>query len=242
MRNTLLFSKQTPNIAPHKSCAGAAGRLKRSQGGMTLVEVLVAMFVLAVGVLALLATQLRTVSSVREAESQTIVAQAVQNLIEGMQLNPTLSAATGANAGNTGWTRKRYDDMSARAPGSSGPLSYRNAGPVRRCSDSSRAWYKPDTSTALNKRQLLEDHLCRFENSLFNALPNTDIRYVICNDTSNNEMTVNNGTVNNNCTGKDGDPLVVKVLWQIDNEKQAEGALKSNGSKLVYTYQARIPD
>ena len=56
------------------------GRLKTSsisfskpyQSGMTLIEVLVAMFVLAIGVLALLAIQLRTVSSVREAEGQTI--------------------------------------------------------------------------------------------------------------------------------------------------------------------------
>ena len=49
------------------------GRLKTKQSGMTLIEVLVAMFVLALGVLALLAVQLRAVSGVREAESQTIV-------------------------------------------------------------------------------------------------------------------------------------------------------------------------
>lgn len=47
------------------------GRLKTSstsstpklQSGMTLIEVLIAMFVLAIGVLALLAVQLRTVST-----------------------------------------------------------------------------------------------------------------------------------------------------------------------------------
>ena len=72
------------------------GRLKTSsisfskpyQSGMTLIEVLVAMFVLAIGVLALLAIQLRTVSSVREAEGQTIVSQLTQNLVEGMLINP----------------------------------------------------------------------------------------------------------------------------------------------------------
>ena len=78
------------------------GRLKTSstsftpklQSGMTLIEVLIAMFVLAIGVLALLAVQLRTVSSVRESENQTAVAQITQNLIEGMLINPTLSEET----------------------------------------------------------------------------------------------------------------------------------------------------
>ena len=63
---------------------------KPYQSGMTLIEVLVAMFVLAIGVLALLAIQLRTVSSVREAEGQTIVSQLTQNLVEGMLINPRL--------------------------------------------------------------------------------------------------------------------------------------------------------
>ena len=63
---------------------------KPNQAGMTLIEVLVAMFVLAIGVLALLAIQLRTVSSVREAEGQTIVSQLTQNLVEGMLINPRL--------------------------------------------------------------------------------------------------------------------------------------------------------
>ena len=72
------------------------GRLKsmHTQQGMTLLEVLVSIIILTLGVLALLATQLKTVSGVREAEQQTIVAQAAQNLIEGMLINPTLSPAT----------------------------------------------------------------------------------------------------------------------------------------------------
>ena len=64
------------------------------QHGMTIIEVLVSMMILALGVLALLATQLRTAAGVREAEQQTIVSQEVQNLIEGMLANPTLSPST----------------------------------------------------------------------------------------------------------------------------------------------------
>ncbi|CKL10661.1 type IV pilus biogenesis protein PilI [Neisseria meningitidis] len=59
-------------------------RLKDSQSGMALIEVLVAMLVLTIGILALLSVQLRTVASVREAETQTIVSQITQNLMEGI--------------------------------------------------------------------------------------------------------------------------------------------------------------
>ena len=72
---------------------------KPYQSGMTLIEVLVAMFVLAIGVLALLAIQLRTVSSVREAEGQTIVSQLTQNLVEGMLINPRLEKCETHQAG-----------------------------------------------------------------------------------------------------------------------------------------------
>ena len=61
------------NKTSYKYPFAGKGRLKTKQSGMTLIEVLVAMFVLALGVLALLAVQLRAVSGVREAESQTIV-------------------------------------------------------------------------------------------------------------------------------------------------------------------------
>ena len=67
-------------------------RLKNPQSGMTLIEVLVAMFVLTIGILALLSVQLRTVTSVREAETQTIVSQITQNLMEGMLINPTIGS------------------------------------------------------------------------------------------------------------------------------------------------------
>lgn len=75
------------------------------QQGFALIEVLISVVVLALGILALLATQLRSVGSVREAETQTIAAQAAQNLIEGMTANPQLELA-----GSDGvWTKKKYD-------------------------------------------------------------------------------------------------------------------------------------
>ena len=73
------------------------------QQGFALIEVLISVVVLALGILALLATQLRSVGSVRDAETQTIAAQAAQNLIEGMTANPKLELT------NDKWTIKKYD-------------------------------------------------------------------------------------------------------------------------------------
>ena len=73
------------------------------QQGFALIEVLISVVVLALGILALLATQLRSVGSVREAETQTIAAQAAQNLIEGMTANPKLELTDDKR------TIKKYD-------------------------------------------------------------------------------------------------------------------------------------
>ena len=74
------------------------------QQGFAVIEVLISVVVLALGILALLATQLRSVGSVRDAETQSIAAQAAQNLIEGMTANPKLELVN-----DTKWTKKKYD-------------------------------------------------------------------------------------------------------------------------------------
>ncbi len=252
MRKTLYPNHSYTNAAIRIS-AGNKGRLKQNQSGMTLVEVLVAMFVLAVGVLALLATQLRTVSSVREAESQTVVAQAVQNLMEGMQINPTLCVKDDTRSecrnkvnNNTpeGWVVKSYDNHLAQLPGNQ-TLSYRFRNPikVRTCNQSGLC--KSDDSSALNKRQILDDHLGRFENSLASALSNAEAWYIICNDNSGQDMTISGTVVTQHCSNGANHPLVIKVLWQIDTEKNNEDTLTSNAgdnNKLVFTYQVRMSD
>ena len=241
------------------------GRLKTGQQGMTLVEVLVSMFVLAVGVLALLATQLRTVASVQEAESQTIVAQAVQNLTESMMINPTLcskedqgdSRCSGKVNAQTpdNWVVKSYDNDKMFVDGNAGAISYRFSNPtkVRNCSQSN--YCKPPTSASLNKRELLEDHLGRFEESLSNSLPNANTWYIICNDDSGNDMWMPDppdpgDKPRHECSGGANHPLVIKVLWEIEVEIEEEKlkelkdsrTLKSNGKKIVYTYQARLAE
>lgn len=240
------------NVSNKNIIKPKTGRLKKNQRGMTLVEVLVSMFVLAVGVLALLATQLRTVASVQEAESQTVVAQAVQNLMESMLINPTLcskddkddSRCAGKVDDNTpeNWVVKSYDNQKIFVDNNPNAISYRFSNPikVRNCSKSN--WCRPD-SKSLNKREILEDHLARFEDSVFRALPNANAWYIICNDNSGKDMTISGSSVTHHCSGNESHPFVIKVLWEMEAEKIKDNkALTQNNKKIVYTYQARLAE
>ena len=208
------------------------GRLKTSstsftpklQSGMTLIEVLIAMFVLAIGVLALLAVQLRTVSNVRESENQTTVAQITQNLIEGMLINPTLSEETDTAGDKTSRYKKSYD---AYITSSSEQLK-----------DSKQTNEFKDKMT---KAQLAQAQIAQFKADLAKALPEAQVFSTICKDSSGAEPTYENG-FNAKCDGK-GDTTIVKVLWLQDvEEENTSKNLNTSGHHVVYTYQSRVRD
>ena len=208
------------------------GRLKTSpssftpklQSGMTLIEVLIAMFVLAIGVLALLAVQLRTVSNVRESENQTTVAQITQNLIEGMLINPTLSEETNSAGDKTSRYKKSYD---AYITSSSEQLK-----------GSKQATEFKDKMT---KAQLAQAQIAQFKADLAKALPEAQVFSTICKDSSGAEPTYENG-FQANCDGK-GDTTIVKVLWLQDVEEENTAKnLNTSGHHVVYTYQSRVRD
>ena len=208
------------------------GRLKTSstsftpklQSGMTLIEVLIAMFVLAIGVLALLAVQLRTVSNVRESENQTTVAQITQNLIEGMHINPTLSEETDTAGDKTSRYKKSYD---AYITSSSEQLK-----------DSKQTNEFKDKMT---KAQLAQAQIAQFKADLAKALPEAQVFSTICKDSSGAEPTYENG-FNAKCDGK-GDTTIVKVLWLQDVEEENSAKnLNTSGHHVVYTYQSRVRD
>ncbi|OSI35619.1 type IV pilus modification protein PilV [Neisseria dumasiana] len=241
------------NVSNKNIIKPKTGRLKKSQRGMTLVEVLVSMFVLAVGVLALLATQLRTVASVQEAESQTVVAQAVQNLMESMLINPTLCSkddkddprCAGKVDDNTpeNWVVKSYDNNKIFVDDNGKPISYRYSNPVEAKPCSGNNLCRSPDSTSLNKREILEDQLGRFEDSLSKALPNANVWYIICNDNSGKDMTISGSSVTHHCSGNESHPFVIKVLWEMEAEKIKDNkALTQNNKKIVYTYQARLAE
>lgn len=195
-------------------------RLKDSQSGMALIEVLVAMLVLTIGILALLSVQLRTVASVREAETQTIVSQITQNLMEGMLMNPTIDSDS---------NKKNYN------------LYMRNNTPSHTLSAVDGEFAIGAIKT---KTQLAEAQLKRFSYELKNALPDAAaIHYAVCKDSSGNAPTFSGNAFSSNCDNKANGDTLIKVLWVNDSAGDSDISrtnLEVSGDNIVYTYQARV--
>lgn len=191
-------------------------RLKNPQSGMALIEVLVAMLVLTIGILALLSVQLRTVASVREAETQTIVSQITQNLMEGILINPTIDSD-----GN----KKNYNLYT----GSYTPTF-------------SDGDFKLDNLKS--KKDLAKAQLDRFGYELKNALLDAvAIHYAVCKDSSGKAPTLSGGTFSPNCDNKENGDTLIKVLWVNDSAGDSDISrtnLEVSGDNIVYTYQARV--
>ncbi|HEZ2976034.1 TPA: type IV pilus modification protein PilV [Neisseria meningitidis] len=193
-------------------------RLKDSQSGMALIEVLVAMLVLTIGILALLSVQLRTVASVREAETQTIVSQITQNLMEGMLMNPTIDSDS--NKKNYNLYMGNHHTLSAV--------------------DGDFA-----VDAVKSKKDLAKAQLDRFGYELKNALPDAAaIHYAICKDSSGAAPTLSaGGAFSQNCDGSANGDTLIKVLWVNDSAGDSDISrtnLEVSGDNIVYTYQARV--
>ncbi|WP_307752479.1 type IV pilus modification protein PilV [Neisseria gonorrhoeae] len=193
-------------------------RLKNPQSGMALIEVLVAMLVLTIGILALLSVQLRTVASVREAETQTIVSQITQNLMEGMLMNPTIDSDS---------NKKNYNLYT-------GPYTPTPSG----------GDFKFNNNNLISKKDLAKAQLDRFGYELKQALPDAvAIHYVVCKDSSGNAPTLSGNTFSSNCDKKANGDTLIKVLWVNDSAGDSDISrtnLEVSGDNIVYTYQARV--
>lgn len=192
-------------------------RLKNPQSGMALIEVLVAMLVLTIGILALLSVQLRTVASVREAETQTIVSQITQNLMEGMLMNPTIDSDS---------NKKNYNLYMGNHTLSVVDGDFQ-VGVIK------------------TKTQLAEAQLKRFSYELKNALPDAAaIHYAVCKDSSGVAPTLSAGsTFSSNCDASANGDTLIKVLWVNDSAGDSDidrTDFETNGNNIVYTYQARV--
>lgn len=199
-------------------------RLKNPQSGMALIEVLVAMLVLTIGILALLSVQLRTVASVREAETQTIVSQITQNLMEGMLMNPTIDSDS---------NKKNYN-------------LYMGNHTLPHTLSAVDGDFAIDAMKT--KGQLAEAQLKRFSYELKNALPDAAaIHYTVCKDSSGNaptlSPTLSGSTFSQNCDGSANGDTLIKVLWVNDSAGDSDISrtnLEVSGDNIVYTYQARV--
>lgn len=191
-------------------------RLKNPQSGMALIEVLVAMLVLTIGILALLSVQLRTVASVREAETQTIVSQITQNLMEGMLMNPTIDSDS---------NKKNYNLYTESYPPTSSDGNFK-------------------LNNLISKKDLAKTQLDRFGYELKNALPDAvAIHYAVCKDSSGGAPTLSGNIFSSNCDNKANGDTLIKVLWVNDSAGDSDISrtnLEVSSGNIVYTYQARV--
>ncbi|ENV8692822.1 type IV pilus modification protein PilV [Neisseria gonorrhoeae] len=191
-------------------------RLKNPQSGMALIEVLVAMLVLTIGILALLSVQLRTVASVREAETQTIVSQITQNLMEGMLMNPTIDLDS---------NKKNYNLYTESYPPTSSDGNFK-------------------LNNLISKKDLAKTQLDRFGYELKNALPDAvAIHYAVCKDSSGGAPTLSGNIFSSNCDNKANGDTLIKVLWVNDSAEDSDISrtnLEVSSGNIVYTYQARV--
>ncbi|QEY24353.1 type IV pilus modification protein PilV [Neisseria animalis] len=193
-------------------------RLQNGQQGVTLIEVLVSVFVLTVGILALLSVHLRAVSGVREAEGQSAVSLVAQNLLEGMAANPVLMA-------------ENADGLQAKSY-----RHYYRSGQAAACA--------ADYSAVMTATELAAVQLCRFQNDLAAVLPETAVYYAVCKDSSGNAPTVVNGRFNPRCNNR-GEMTVIKTAWLADLETEnaeTAGSLTHSGDSAVYTFQVRLAE
>ena len=207
-------------------------KFKHGQQGSTLLEILVSVFVLGFGLLALVTMQMKTVMTTREAENQTIVAQAADSLIESMLLNPNLRLET--LAGGEKIMYRGFDD-------------YRNSisGLTSACTDD--GLLTSAASTGLTKNQLAKAHLCTFVKRI-SQIPNTGrVYWDVCLEdptSSVNKPELNGTTVK--CNGSaTSTSTVLKVIWEQeidDNSRYVNSGLTLNsaGTAVLYSYQAPI--
>lgn len=169
-----------------------------SVGGATIIEVMISVFLLTFGILALMAAQIRSVAAVSEASNRTLISQAAESLAEGMLANP------GQTKGASGVLTRNYTDYLKPAKKISG----------------SGSTDIPSLATinGATKRALADRQIANFE-AVLNAVPDVrNISYAICVDNANNinPPTMNaNGTMNANCpVTPRGRTIYIKVAWQ----------------------------
>lgn len=172
-------------------------RLKKTVAGSTIIEVIISVFLLTFGVLALMAAQIRSVAAIKEAENRTLIAQAAEALVEGMQINPTIS-----NDGKI--TYARYNTKSTNQSTEFELLNNNNT---------------VNTAAALAKLQL-----DNFQAAL-NQIPDVAfIDYVVCQDSNNpKEATITGSSISGNCQGND--TTVIKVVWQMESKNNDDSTI-----------------
>lgn len=160
----------------------------RSAGGFTLLEVLVAVFVLAVGALGAAATQLMALRTRHQSSLMSNGVQLASSLADSMRANPeAMSAADSANP----YLQLNYD-VADGAPPAPGASCFPGSG----CSAA----------------QLADAELYQFKQALHAGFPGG--RVVVCRDSQVWDGA--SGALRWTCAGAASAPIVIKVGWRDD--------------------------
>lgn len=215
-------------------------QFSHKQNGSTLLEVLVSVFVLGFGLLALVSMQLKTVASAREAENQTIIAHAGDSFIEAMMMNPTRSLVEKTNDALV-----LQRDFGAYIDLTDGSIT-------KDCADDavlSLTGTAGTNTSGVSKDIVAKAHVCSFVKRI-NQIPSSGkVSWNICQEQSDNIATVPSftGTGANKkiACGGSGSNFVLKVIWEqeLDDAEKYEDTdiiLNEDNTAVLYTYQVPI--
>ena len=167
----------------------------RLHGGFTLIEVLVALFVLAVGVLGALATQLAALHTRHQSRLMSNAVQLASTLAEGMRAN--LDVMRAGDTDNP-YLNLRYDASRDGAPPNAGQQCHQGA--------------------ACSALQLADADLFQLKQSLFHDFPGG--RVVVCRDSAVWDGA--RGALGWACGGAAQAPIVIKLGWRAKHTDGSE--------------------
>ena len=179
---------------------------KKNIQGSTLVEVIVSVILLTLGLLALMATQLRSVSGLTEAENKSLVSQSTEALAESMLMNGTLVKTS---SGNYYHSYTSYITPPTPITASTQPFS-------------------PTIGTEYTKNSIKDEYKKQFEYELYKNLIEPEsstvssVFYTICldeNEPAQPTLDSSGKSMNANCSKSDGTYTTIKVVWRSESTK-----------------------
>lgn len=215
-------------------------QFSHKQHGSTLLEILVSVFVLGFGLLALVSMQLKTVASAREAENQTIIAHAGDSFVEAMMMNPARSLV---ETNNDALVLQR--DFGAYIDLADGSIT-------KDCADDSVLSLTGTAGTnasGVSKDTVAKAHVCSFVKRISQIPSSGKVSWNICQEQSDNIATAPSftgaGANKQIACGGSGSNFVLKVIWEqeVEDAEQYQNTdiiLNEDNTAVLYTYQVPI--
>ena len=178
---------------------------KKNIQGSTLVEVIVSVILLTLGLLALMATQLRSVSGLTEAENKSLVSQSTEALAESMLMNGTLVKTSSGNYYHS------YASYLTPPVPITGNITL----------------FSPTTNTEYTKASIADEYKKQFESELYENLIKPEsstvssVIYTICLDKEKPEQPTLDSSGKNMITNcqSGGTYTTIKVVWRSNSTK-----------------------